>query len=115
MDAKDGHLIDIAEVLQQLRADTTKSSTFQGGGGGKAESKREPAAAPTLTLGVMKKYCDVLSLQAVRTRMSKALLSLMGSMPWTGDQNTDDSYFDGESLIVTVGRNPCSYQIKIKM
>lgn len=33
------------------------------------------------TLGVIKKYCDVLSLQAVFTNISKTLLSFTGSMP----------------------------------
>lgn len=34
-----------------------------------------------LTLGVMKKYWDVVSLQAVRTTMLKTLLSFTGSIP----------------------------------
>uniref|UniRef100_A0A0E9SNH8 Uncharacterized protein n=1 Tax=Anguilla anguilla TaxID=7936 RepID=A0A0E9SNH8_ANGAN len=34
------------------------------------------------TLGVMKKYWEVVPLHAVRTTMSNTLLSLTGSIPW---------------------------------
>lgn len=103
MDTQNRHLLGVIQVLQQLAAKTSGTNV--------EEKKRAPTlGAPKtgsfvtdfivnlngippknlgaqstqvlLTLGVIKKYWDVVSLQAVRTTMSKTRLSLMGSIPY---------------------------------
>lgn len=103
VDTQNRHLLGVAQVLQQLVVKTCgakveekkKSTTLQGprnrvlsyvfhckfSGDTRPYIYKTDSAERPRTLGVIKKYWDVISLQAVRTTMSKTRLSFVGSIP----------------------------------
>lgn len=101
VDTQNRHVLGVIQVLQQLVAEASGANVQEG------KKERQHSRAPTmgsfitdffcklkwyrplgeqstqvLTFGVIKKYWDVFSLQAVRTTMSKTRLSLIGSIPY---------------------------------
>lgn len=99
VDTQNRHLLGVVQVLQQLKKQKLrrkKNTSSQGPckrvvsdtvhsqfwGDIRPYIYKTNSAEHTGTLGVIKKYWDVVSLQAVRTTMSKTRLSFVGSIPY---------------------------------
>ena len=78
-----GSVWKIVKNLQRLLGCFVKSQSWKEGHRRKSHAfDSEKGGRESLTFGVMRKYCEVFSLQAVFTTSSNTLLSLLGSIPW---------------------------------